>query len=473
MKKRYYLILLIILLIPFVVNAEEKDSVNNTNKSDEELLCEDENYTKYKCQVPKVDNSIKVFDYANLLTENEETTLSSMIENYISRYNMDMVLVTIDDNPYGVSDANSKKYAQDFYYYSGFGKNSSHDGSIILIDMSNRYIYIATKGNAIRIFDDNRIDNITEAGFSYLRNKYYYDGYRAMIEKSSYYASEGVSPYNINLCIDEDGEPYNCVKVPTVDNKEKIYDYANILTEDEKNTLVEEVGDFIENYKLDVVLITLEDNPYGDIPYYTEIYAKTFYEHNNFGLRNNKSGIVMIVDKKNKYNYMAAYGDALLIFDQERIKNITEVGRERVQTELFYSSLSSMMNKLNDYAKDGILEKYELYCAKEDGTIYQCREEPKKPKWLDALIIGTGASLLIAFVHTRKYRGIKLATNANSYLKTTSIDKTVDQFLTTFTSRIRRSHDSGGSGGGHSGGFGGSSTSHGSGGSFGGGGRHF
>ena len=91
---------------------------------------------------------------------------------------MDMALVTISENPYGVSDYYSKVYAQDFYYYNKFGIGQYYDGIILLIDMSNRYIYMATKGKAMLVYDDERIDNITEVAYTYLKAGNYYFGYK-------------------------------------------------------------------------------------------------------------------------------------------------------------------------------------------------------------------------------------------------------------------------------------------------------
>lgn len=303
-RRLIYILLLLSLFIPTIVKAEEE---NITVDTEEELLCNDEQDNKYRCKVPKVDNNIKVYDYAELLTETEEKELSNKILDFINRNDLDVSLVTINENPYGVSDYYSKIYAQDFYYYNRFGKNTSHDGFIILIDMSNRYVYMATKGKAMLIYDDDRIDNITEVAYNYLVDGKYYEAYNAMIEKADTYGEKGIAPSNEYYCVDEFGEPF------------------------------------------------------------------------------------------------------------------------------------------------------------------KCREKPKEVNWGISLLIGVLGSLIPAFIHTRKYRGIKLATNANTYLKDANVDVKTDQFLTTFTSRIRINHDSGGSGHG----FGGSSTSHGSGGSFGGGGRHF
>ena len=309
-KSLVYLILLLTFLIPVTINAEEIDKEEKVIVSDNdsiELVCNDEHDNKYECKVPKVDNTKKVYDFAELLTDTEEKELVDIVERLISKYDMDIALVTINENPYGVSDYYSRIYAQDFYYYNRFGKNSSHDGFIILIDMSNRYVYMATKGRAMLIYDDDRIDNIKEVAYNYLRDGNYFEGYKNMLEEAGEYSEKGTAPSNEYYCVDEKGEPF------------------------------------------------------------------------------------------------------------------------------------------------------------------KCREKPKKVNWGLSFLIGLLGSLIPAFVHTRKYRGVKLATNANTYLKNSNIDTKNDQFLTTFTSRVKINHDSGG---GH-GGFGGSSTHHGSGGSFGGGGRHF
>ena len=392
---------------------------------------------------------------------------------------MDMVLVTIDENPYGESDYYSKIYAQDFYYYSEFGINSSHDGVIFLIDMANRYIYVATKGYAIVIYDDSRIDYITEVAYDYLTNGRYFDAYKAMITRADEYADAGVPNSNVNLCVDEKGEPYYCYKVPTVDNKEKLIDYANLFTEEEKENLNKSINNFIEENKMDMLLITIDENPYGTNHFATETYADTFYTKNEYGSIGLKSGVVIAVDKNNNYYYLKAYGSALLILDYDRINKIMNPINNEKSKE-FYKSFNSIIKEIDDYAKEGPTEQHKYDCVNEDGSMYKCKKSPKSPRWKEALGVGVILSIVITFVHTRKYRGIRLATNADSYLKTSTIDTKTDQFLTTFTSRVRRSHDSSGSGGfggGHSSGggghFGGSSTSHGSGGSFGGGGRHF
>ena len=244
-----------------------------------------------------------------------------------------------------------------------------------------------------------------------------------------------------------------------------------MLSDDEERELANMANTFINEYNMDIAMVTINENPYGVSDYGSKVYAQDFYYYNRFGINTSHDGFILLIDMANRYIYMATKGKAMLVYDDIRIDNITEVAYNYLKSGNYYSGYKVMIDKASEYAKSGTAESNEYYCIDDTGEPYKCKEKPKEINWALSLVIGALCSLIPAFIHTRKYRGIKLATNANTYLQNANIDTTTDQFLTTFTSRVRRSHDSGGSGGG--GGFGGSSTSHGSGGSFGGGGRHF
>mgnify|MGYP002859911739 CR=1 FL=1 len=68
--------------------------------------------------VETVDSSLKIYDYGELLTDEEEVYLKGLIDEYIEKYDMDLVIVTKKDY-YG----DMKRYAQDFYDYNTFGTN--------------------------------------------------------------------------------------------------------------------------------------------------------------------------------------------------------------------------------------------------------------------------------------------------------------------------------------------------------------
>ncbi len=440
MKKKLILIILFtVFLIPYVVNAE--------------------NLTKH------VDNKKKLNDFADLITDDKESEIELLINNYIEKYKMDLTIVTINENPYGKDVSSTKTYAIDFYNYNNFGLNDTKDGVALVIDKDTKNNHISTFGNAQNVYDSQKINTINNSISTFISEDNYYQMIKVYINKLSNYVKDDEEEL---ICNDEKDNKYKC-KTPKVDNSQKVYDFADLLNDEEEKKLSETANYFINKYNMDVAMVTINENPYGISDYASQVYAQDFYYYNRFGINSSHDGFILLIDMSNRYIYMATKGNAILVFDDSRIDSITEVAYEHLKNGNYYDGYQSMMDRASTFASNGIPESNQYYCIDSNGEPYKCKEKPKQINWALSLVIASLGSFVPAFVHTRKYRGIKLATNANTYMKEKNIDTKNDQFLTTFTSRVRRSHDSS-SGGGH---FGGSSTSHGSGGSFGGGGRHF
>jgi len=150
----------------------------------------------------EIDTSIKVYDYADILTSSEEEELQLLANKYIDKYNMDMVLVTVKEH----NKIDTKEYAQDFYDYNGFGIGDTNDGLIFVIDLSFGYtdIYIATTGEAIRVYDDYRINSMLD-NIAFYKDFGYYDMFESFINDSDKFAMMGVAESNINTVIDKFG----------------------------------------------------------------------------------------------------------------------------------------------------------------------------------------------------------------------------------------------------------------------------
>lgn len=148
-----------------------------------------------------LDTTQKVYDYANILTDSEEALLKQKIDDYIEEYNMDMVLVSVDEH----NKYNTQAYADDFYDYNGFGIGDTYDGVIFVVDFNFGYtdMYMSTTGEAIRMYDDDRIDKILDVVYEEYD---YYQMYADFIEESSYYASLGVPSSNKNTYINSSGD---------------------------------------------------------------------------------------------------------------------------------------------------------------------------------------------------------------------------------------------------------------------------
>lgn len=139
------------------------------------------------------DTSLKVYDYAQVLTSEEEANLKRSVDLYIANHNMDMALVTVKYH----TKKDTMNYADDFYDYNGFGIGSNYDGVIFVIDFTFGYtdIWMSTTGKAINVYTDARIDSILDS-VAAKKNNGYYEMFNAFVEKSNYYAKEGIPVYN-------------------------------------------------------------------------------------------------------------------------------------------------------------------------------------------------------------------------------------------------------------------------------------
>ena len=151
MKKFKYLIALILFSCTLVVNAEvvtyERTKENYRVPSDITVSSVNEGKV---LNTPSVDESVKVYDFANLLSDSQEQILFNSIIRYTNKTGLEAVIVTIEDNP----GKTVKDEAADFYDYNYFKK----DGVIFLIDMEVREYAVVTTGNAQNTYTNTEID---------------------------------------------------------------------------------------------------------------------------------------------------------------------------------------------------------------------------------------------------------------------------------------------------------------------------
>lgn len=114
----------------------------------------------------------KVYDEAELLTENQRDALQEECLRIANEKELDIVIVTTDDT----DGKSTMEYADDFFDYNNFGYDKPMGtGILYLIDMQHRKAWISTSGGAITYFTDRRISNITSAIQPYLKNGDYYE----------------------------------------------------------------------------------------------------------------------------------------------------------------------------------------------------------------------------------------------------------------------------------------------------------
>ena len=109
---------------------------------------------------------IVIEDDANLLTEEEKLKLMDDMSPMAEYGNI--IFKSIDNNPY----YDTAEFAKN-YYRNTYG---NANGTVLLIDMANRIVYIFSEGDNYDIITRSKAEIITDNIYRYLGNQEYYDG---------------------------------------------------------------------------------------------------------------------------------------------------------------------------------------------------------------------------------------------------------------------------------------------------------
>ena len=118
--------------------------------------------------VPSVDKSALVYDFAGIFTDEEMAALQSAAQEISARQGVDVVILT-DDRTYG---RGSQGYANDFYNANGF---SSAGGVVMLIDLESWYLQVSNIGEMRNILTNDYLDPLIDRLLAKLLEGEYYD----------------------------------------------------------------------------------------------------------------------------------------------------------------------------------------------------------------------------------------------------------------------------------------------------------
>ncbi|MGN1147261.1 MAG: TPM domain-containing protein [Lachnospiraceae bacterium] len=148
------------------------------------------NYTRYNSEAPDQ----RVFDYADVLSDEEEENLEELIAKRESQIGCDIVLVIIDASLYDLygitedTDSNWEyvmmNYADDFYDQNNYGFNKVHgDGALILHNWNpvEKGSWLSTCGRVMDHYTYSMIDDVTDELYGISKSEAY-QSYRAAIE---------------------------------------------------------------------------------------------------------------------------------------------------------------------------------------------------------------------------------------------------------------------------------------------------
>ena len=223
MKKIFYIILTITLLFTLNVKASTK-TYERTEENDYGVKKETDYHDKldHILNTKYVDASEKIYDFSDILTDDEERELKILIDNFYQKTKMDLVIVT-DNLPYS-RDEQNVEYAEDFYDYNDFGLDTKHYDGIVLF--RNTYpadpYYDMTLTGEAQFYYHTRIDDILDTIYSEIKSQQYFNGFKHFINLLDNYYEVGIPSEMEGYTLDDKGhlvEPPKApkeYKVPTI-----------------------------------------------------------------------------------------------------------------------------------------------------------------------------------------------------------------------------------------------------------------
>ena len=208
MKKLKY-ILLVLLLLPFTCSA----STNTKDRNEQDNLGVNKhwNITNNNRQnvlnTNLVDAGEKIYDYSDILTEEEEKQIKEKIDQYIEHTNMDMVFFSFN-LPYTM-DKENEDFAADFYDYNDFGINfESYSGVLLLRNTYEQdpYFNVYMFGKAQLYYSFDRAESMLDNIYPYFSNQEYLTGLNIFIDNYTSYFDQGIPHEMKNYYVDKDSK---------------------------------------------------------------------------------------------------------------------------------------------------------------------------------------------------------------------------------------------------------------------------
>lgn len=243
----------------------------------------------------------------------------------------------------------------------------------------------------------------------------------------------------------------NVLKTYAVDSNQKIYDFSDVLTDEEEQKLTDRMYEFTEKYKIDIVIL-VDNYKYTEDSQNTT-FATDFYDYNDFGINFEKYDGVMLFRntyEENPYFDAYSFGDAQLYFYDTRLSDALDYIYDDLHNKSYYEGFNKFIDKMEEYYNDGELNDYYV---DDSGYLHYQRTTSDYLKMIGlSMLIATVITAIIIYILVKKNKMILKATKATVYMNNekSKITNIQDNYVTSHTTSYVISSDSSSGGGGHS-----------------------
>ena len=256
----------------------------------------------------------------------------------------------------------------------------------------------------------------------------------------------------------------------------QVIDNANLFTAADVSAMNSIIARIEKEHQVDIVVLTTYDVPkdYSESMWRTRDYADDFYDNGNYGMGEDFSGMLILLDMNNRVMWLSTGGVMIDYITDMREEDILDRAYSYLAYGDYGNAMIAALNRVEHYMNKGREEgtfRYDEATGQRIGGIYNALTTAE----IGLAVLAGGVAALIMFMSVSGSYNLAGSTysydlNANSDMQLTQDDEV---FVRQFHRRtLRNTGGSGGMGGGSR--SGGSGVHHSSSGrSHGGGGRRF
>lgn len=188
----------------------------------------------------------------------------------------------------------------------------------------------------------------------------------------------------------------NIMKTPSVSSSEKLYDFADLLTDSEEEKLIKRINKYVNSSTIDVAIVTTNDL----LGFSIDDYAYNFYDYNDFM----KDGIVFVIyiGGNEPEIYMGNSGDTegkvFTIYTDYWINQILDYVYKDIKVGKYYSACNKYVDSLDALVD---VERNGNYRMDGNGNLI------KNIPWVEIVVLSLTLTFIIIVIIYSKAMSMK------------------------------------------------------------------
>jgi uncharacterized membrane protein YgcG len=265
----------------------------------------------------------RVFDSAGLFTAEVADTLQAAVIDFQENTGYDFAVV-IPEVDTGAGDY--QQICDDFYQAKSLGMGMNHTAIICYLDLhsdSSYYYFVAVYGDLMNLMVNEDILYLANSAVEYFNQADFAGG---LIWTVNMLSEALMNIGNMNTL--------------------RVYDYAQVLSAQENESLETDIAAFREKTGMDFLFLStdeaLENNEDG-------AYAIDFYRMHGFGAGERSSGVLVYLDFSQSHFFIQNFGDMDTYVSQEALNVILEANRELLKDGKIYEAVRQMIGSYSEH----------------------------------------------------------------------------------------------------------------------------